>query len=192
MIKVGLTGGIGSGKTLVSKIFELLGVPIYNSDFEAKKLYVDDFDVKKKIIANFGNQIYFENGELNKKLLSKIIFSNSDALQKVNSIIHPALKKHFDNWVVKQNTKYIIKEAAILLESGAYKYLDKIIVVTAPETIRIERVIKRDNIDKNLVKERIKNQTKQEDVLNISNFEIINDGRKMILNQVLKIHKQLR
>ena len=190
MIKVGLTGGIGSGKTLVSKVFELLGVPIYNSDIEAKKLYMFDIEVKKQIINYFGSDVYFENGNLNKKFLSEIIFNNSEALKKINSIIHPEVKKHFNIWVKNQNSPYIIKEAAILYESGAYKSLDKIIVVTAPEIIRIERVVKRDNVKEKSVKERMKNQINQNEILKISDFEIINDGKKMILNQVLKIHKQ--
>jgi len=191
MIKVGLTGGIGSGKTIVSKVFEKLGVPIYNSDIEAKKLYISNIDVKEKIINNFGNKIYLKNGKLNKKLLSEIIFTNSDALQKINSIIHPAVKKHFDNWVENQNTTYIIKEAAILYESGAYKYLDKIIVVTAPEEVRIKRVMKRDSFDRVAVQKRIANQLNQKEILKISDFEIINNEKEMILNQILKIHKQL-
>ncbi len=191
MIKVGLTGGIGSGKTIVSKIFEQLGVPIYNSDIEAKKLYNTNSEVKNKIIKYFGNNAYFDNGALNKKLLAKIIFTNSEDLQKINSIIHPAVKKHFYQWLKKQNSNYIIKEAAILYESGAYKYLDKIIVVTSLEKIRIKRVMKRDNIDEKSVRERIYNQVNQKKLLKISDFEIINDEKTMILNQILKIHKQL-
>jgi len=191
MIKVGLTGGIGSGKTIVSKIFEYLGVPIYNSDYEAKKLYVTNIEVKEKIVNYFGSKAYFENGELNKKLISEIIFKNTEALKKINSIIHPEVKNHFNNWLKNQKTTYIIKEAAILYESGAYKHLDKVIVVTAPEKIRIKRVMKRDNTDKNSVKGRIKNQLNQKEILKISDFEIKNNEEEMVLKQVLEIHKQL-
>ncbi|MBN1251824.1 MAG: dephospho-CoA kinase [Bacteroidales bacterium] len=191
MIKVGLTGGIGSGKTFVSKIFKLLGAPVYNSDIEAKKLYTNNIIVKEKIISNFGSQIYFENGELNKQKLSEVIFSDKKSLQIINSIIHPAVKENFEMWLKTVKFPYIIKEAAILFESGAYKYVDKIILVTAPEHKRIERVIKRDNLDEKSVKERINNQLNQSELRKRSDFEIINDEKEMVLDQIIKIHNIL-
>lgn len=190
MIKVGLTGGIGSGKSYVAKVFSAMGIPVYNSDLEAKKLYLRD-DVRKQMILNYGAEVYLKSGAINKKHLSNIIFNNQDALLKVNSIIHPLVKEHFNTWLYEhKQSDYIIKEAAILFESGAFKFMDKIIGVTAPIELRIKRVIKRDHTDKNTVLNKINKQLPDEELIEKCNYLIINDGRA-ILPQILKIHETL-
>ncbi len=190
MIKVGLTGGIGSGKSYVAKIFSALNIPIYNSDLEAKKLYLRQ-DVRESIIANFGKSIYLPTGNIDKIRLAKIIFNDKKALNKINSIIHPLVKEHFNQWLEKhQQAPYIIKEAAILFESGAYKDMHKIIAVTAPLELRIERLIMRDHTDREIILKKISNQLRDKELIKKSDFNIIND-KKALLPQVLKIHKTL-
>jgi dephospho-CoA kinase len=190
MIKVGLTGGIGSGKSYVANIFSALGIPVYNSDLEAKKMYLRD-DVRKLMILNFGKDVYLKSGYINKNYLAKIIFNNKNALNKVNAIIHPLVKKHFDKWLEEhKQAAYIIKEAAILFESGAFKFMDKNIVVTAPLDIRIERVIKRDKTDKETILKKINKQLPDNELIEKCDFQIINYN-EALLPQVLKIHKTL-
>ena len=190
MIKVGLTGGIGSGKSYVANIFSALNIPVYNSDLEAKKLYLRK-DVRELMIANFGKSIYLPTGNIDKIRLAKIIFNDKKALNKINSIIHPLVKEHFNQWIEEQqHALYIIKEAAILFESGAYKDMHKIIVVTAPLELRIERVIKRDYTNGEIILKKISNQLSDKELIKKSDFNIINDN-KALLPQVLKIHKTL-
>ncbi|MDR3287199.1 MAG: dephospho-CoA kinase, partial [Prevotellaceae bacterium] len=143
MLKIGLTGGIGSGKTLVSKVFNTIGVPVFCADTEAKKIYADT-EVRNQIIDIFGNQIYINDTDVDKQLLASKIFSDKKLLEKVNNIIHPAVHKHFETWLTQQKSPYIIHEAAILFESGFDKFMDKIIVVNAPQDLRIARVMARD------------------------------------------------
>ena len=189
MIKIGLTGGIGTGKSYISLIFNAFNIPIYNSDIEAKKLYYND-DVKIEMITNFGNQVYLSTGKINKEYLSKLIFSDKNALKKINSIIHPRVKSHFLEWIKLNNTvPYIIKESAILFESGAYKHTDKIIVVTAPLDIRIKRVKTRDNITEEIVRKKISNQLSQSDLVKNSDFIIVNDEKQALLPQISKLHE---
>ena len=191
MIKIGLTGGIGSGKSFVSKIFTELGVPVYNSDIEAKKLYSRE-DIKKKMQENFGQEVYLSDGQINKVYLANIIFNDRKALNYVNSIIHPLVKEHFEQWMNKQNhAQYIIKEAAILFESGAYKEMDKIIAVTAPLELRIKRVIVRDKTDPKTILNKIEKQLSDEEIIKRSDFHIINNEQKALLPQILKIHEQI-
>ncbi|MEN8120639.1 MAG: dephospho-CoA kinase [Bacteroidota bacterium] len=189
MIKVGLTGGIGSGKSYVSLIFKALNVPVYDSDFEAKKLYFLD-DVKSEMVNSFGKQVYLSNGQINKVFLSKLIFNNKKALNKVNAIIHPRVKSHFSEWLKNYDeSPYIIKEAAILFESGAYEQLDKVMVVTAPEELRLSRVLARDSIDETLVKGKMDNQMAQSEMVKRSDFVIVNDQKQALLPQVDKLHQ---
>ena len=150
-------------------------------------------EIRKKLIGNFGNEIYLLNGEINKQKLSSIIFNNKNALTKVNSIIHPIVKKHFNNWL-KENKeeKYIIKEAAILFESGANKELDIIVTVFAPENIRIERVMQRDKILKEIVLQKIKNQLNEEEKIKLSNYVIYNDSKEFLIPQILKLDTVLK
>ena len=189
MIKIGLTGGIGTGKSYISLIFNAFNIPIYNSDIEAKKLYYND-DVKEEMKTNFGNQVYLSTGEINKEFLSELIFNDKNALEKINSIIHPRVKSHFSEWIKLNNTAhYIIKESAILFESGAYKQTDKIIVVTAPLDIRIKRIKARDNITEKIINKKINNQLSQSELIKNSDFIIVNDEKQALLPQISKLHE---
>jgi dephospho-CoA kinase len=191
MIKVGLTGGIGSGKTTVSLIFEKLGIPVFNADNEAKKVIHSDENVKQEIIKLFGKEIYLETGELDRSKMASVVFSNKKALEQLNAIVHPAVKNSFDNWVKLQQTHYIVKEAAILFESGSYKEMDQIITVTAPVELRVTRVVSRDKINQEQINQRIANQIADEERISKSNFIVVNDDKNLIIPQILKIHMQL-
>jgi len=190
MITVGLTGGIGSGKTTVAKTFEALGVPIYIADEEAKLLMVKSKVIKRKLIALFGEKAYVDN-KLNKPFLSQAIFNNRDLLEQMNAIVHPRVGRHFYKWIAKQKTPYIIKEAAILFENGSYKHYDYIITVIASKPIRIQRVIERDNTTKEKVLSIIKNQWDDAKKVEKSDFVIENNDLESTKKQVLAIHEKL-
>lgn len=190
MITVGLTGGIGSGKTTIAKSFEALGIPIYIADDEAKKLMNTSKVLKRKLTALFGESAYLNN-ELNRSFLAKAIFNDKALLKKMNAIVHPKVGAHFIKWKNKQKAPYVIKEAAILFENGSYKNYNYIITVTAPEKIRIERVLKRDNASVEKVKAIIANQWKDELKIKLSDFVIVNTNLKTTKNEVLKTHKKL-
>ena len=188
---VGLTGGIGSGKTTVAKIFKSLGVPIFNSDVEAKNILNTDVKVIQQVVAEFG-EIY-SDGKLNTKKMAELVFNNPTALEKLNKIIHPKVAVSFIEWVKKNNSApALIKEAAILIESGAYKELDKIILVTAPEEIRIQRVINRDNVSAEKVESRMKAQLLDEEKKEFADFTITNDEVQLLIPQVLEVSKKLK
>ncbi|WP_163401108.1 dephospho-CoA kinase [Flavobacterium fluviatile] len=187
---IGLTGGIGSGKTTIANFFAEAGVPVYIADNEAKKI-MQSKPVISEIKAVFGDFL-FENEVLNRAKLAEIVFNNSEKLNQLNSIIHPAVKKDFEKWLQKnKNYEYIIYEAAILFESGRYKDCDIIITVTAPEEIRIERVINRDKTSREQVLSRMKMQWKDEERILKSNFVITNDNLKKAKEEVVKILKIL-
>lgn len=191
MHKVGVTGGIGSGKTLVCEVFKRLGIPVYNADNEAKNILNSNTEVRKSIENYFGQDIY-ENNSLNKKKLAEIIFNNKEAIQKINSIVHPVVRQNFIDWCKQYEDKtYVIEEAAILFESGAYKELDYTINVFAPEQIRIQRVIERDKATIEDVKNRMQNQMNDDERVKLANFTIINDGTRMIIPQILEIHSKI-
>ncbi len=192
MLKTGITGGIGSGKTTVCKIFEILGIPVYYADDKAKYLMVNDKDLVKNIISVFGEKSYLKNGELNRKYIADIAFKNKRKLEELNKAVHPAVKRDFENWVNEQEAPYIIKEAALLFETGSYKDLDFNILVTAPLDIRIKRVMMRDNIDKESVLARVNNQMPEEDKMKLADFVIYNDERHSLIQQVLDLNKKLR
>ena len=189
MLIVGLTGGIGSGKSTVAKVFEKLGIPVYTADEHAKELMLTD-EVKDQIIDAFGEDSY-SDGELNRTFLADKVFKDEDALSKLNSIVHPAVRRHHKSWTKEQDAPYTIREAAILYESGSHKDCDFVISVTAPEELRLERVVKRDDADVDQVRSRMKNQWSQEKKDKLADFVIINDGDQMILPQIIEIHKEL-
>lgn len=192
MLKVGITGGIGSGKSTVCKVFELLGIPVYYADDEAKKLLDSEPDVKSKIIQLLGKSLFDEKGVIDRKALATIVFNDKAKLEQLNSIVHPAVARHFEAWLNKNAAaKYIIKEAAILFESGAYKAVDKVITVAAPLELKIARVIQRDKTSRELVEQRIKSQMSDEEKIKHSQFVIYNDERELLIPQILRIHKEL-
>ena len=187
---VGLTGGIGSGKTTIANFFKELGVPIYIADTEAKALMNRSKVIKRKLIALFGDNAY-QNGKLNRDFLSKQIFNDKDLLQKMNAIVHPKVASHFKRWVKKQEAPYVISEAAILFENGSYKKYDYIITVTAPEEVRLKRVMSRDNSSKEKVKSVMNNQWKDEEKIKLSDYVIQNINLEEAKAQVLQIHQNL-
>lgn len=187
---VGLTGGIGSGKTSVAKMFAELGVPVYIADVEAKLLMNRSKVIKRKLIALFGEEAYVGK-ELNRPYLASQIFNNKDLLLKMNAIVHPKVASHFNRWVKKQDSLYCIKESAILFENGNNKHCDFVITVIAPENVRIERVVKRDNSNPKKIKAIIKNQWKDEDKVKLSHFVIDNINLNDTLAQVSEIHKNI-
>lgn len=190
MIKVGLTGGIGSGKTLVSEIFIHLGVPVFNADFEAKRILNSDHELIQLLKSNFGD-IYVQN-KLNREKLASIIFNDQDALKKINSLVHPRVRERFKKWSENQlQASYILEEAAILFESNVHKELDLTINVHADELIRIDRVVKRDKTNIEAVKSRMKNQLSDFDRIKLADYTIYNNGNKMLLPQVLDIHYKI-
>ncbi len=192
MIKVGITGGIGSGKTTVCKVFELLGVPVYYTDDEAKKILDSNKEVKFNIQNAFGSDVLNNEGEIDKKKLASTVFSNKEKLEKLNSIVHPAVRAHFENWSrFFLSQKYILKEAAILYESGAYKMVDKVIMVTAPLELRINRAMQRDKVTREQVEQRISKQLSDEEKIRRSLFVIHNDEKQLLIPQILDIHNQL-
>ena len=190
MIKVGLTGGIGSGKTTVARVFELLKIPVYYADIEAKKILNNNLIVKNKIITKFGN--IYVNGEINREKLAKIVFNNKNALDYLNKIVHPAVINHYENWcILHKSEKYTIKEAAILFESGSYTQMDKLVSVIAPVKIRINRVVKRDNTSVQKVKDRIKTQWTDNKKTDLSDFVIKNNDKNLLIPQIIKIHNHI-
>ncbi|WP_426485599.1 dephospho-CoA kinase [Flavobacterium sp. 2] len=187
---IGLTGGIGSGKTTVANYFKEMGVPVYIADDGARTVMQSDA-VIKEIKETFGEAL-FENDILNRAKLADIVFNNADKLAQLNAIVHPAVKKDFELWLLNHRDKeYVIYEAAILFESGRYKDCDSIITVTAPEEIRIERVLKRDNTTREQVLSRMQMQWKDEDRISKSNFVINNVNLKIAREEVVKILKIL-
>lgn len=188
---IGLTGGIGSGKTTIARLFEAEGIPVYISDDEAKKIMLSPIAIEK-VKEEFGDKV-IGNGQIDRKVLAEIVFNNPDQLKKLNSIVHPLVKKHFDEWVSKNsNYPFIVKEAAILFESGSYKYCDKIITVTASEEARIERVVKRDHIKREEVLQRMKNQISEKERIERSDFVIYNEDKTLAKEQFLQILKKLK
>ncbi len=191
MLKVGLTGGIGSGKTTVAKIFTSLGVPVYFADIEARNLMQNSESLIQLIKNNFGEETYLGN-ELNRKFLAEIVFKNEAKLRKLNQIIHPAVHRHFEEWIAKQQeTDYLVEEAALLYETGAWKFFDYTMLVIAPIDKRIERVMKRDGVGEEEVQNRILAQLPDEEKIPNSNFIIFNDDQNMVLNQVLAFHEKM-
>lgn len=194
MLKVGITGGIGSGKTTVCNMFQQLGIPIYFADDRAKYLMQHEHYLIDQIKKNFGAEVY-ENGQLNRKLLAEKVFNNPQQLVLLNSLVHPAVFRDTERWVEEQQINklpYVIKEAALLVETGTYKALDKLIVVSAPIAERVNRVAERDHADTDEIMARMRNQLPEEEKLKLADFVINNTSTIEYLHQqVLKIHEQL-
>ena len=186
---IGITGGIGSGKSLVSELFSSLGYPSYNSDKEAKRLYITP-EIKKEVISIFGEGIYSGN-VLNKAVLASKAFSNKILLEKLNQLIHPAVGVHFQNWLEEQDSNLVFKEAAVLIESGAYKSCNVIITVSAPESLRIARVMSRDGVSETEVKARMDKQLSDKEREYYADWVILNDETNSVIKQVMKIREAL-
>ena len=191
VLSVGLTGGIGSGKTTVAHVFETLGIPVYYADTEAKRIMNEDAELKEAIIKNFGSASY-KKGELDRAYLSQIVFNDSYRLDVLNSLVHPATIRDADLWMKNQNSPYVIKEAALLFESGAAGHLDYVIGVYAPSEMRIKRVMQRDGVSREEILKRIKSQMDENIKMKLCDFVITNDESELVVSQVLKIHEQLR
>jgi dephospho-CoA kinase len=191
-LQIGITGGIGSGKSLVCKIFRVLGVPTYDADSRAKNLMTTDGILVDQIKKEFGSLSYNSEGALNREFLSSSIFSQPDKLEKLNSFVHPRVAVDFKQWTEsKAGCKYVLKEAALLFESGSYLALDKIILVTAPETMRIKRVLVRDKHRTQVdVESIIRNQLQEEEKKMKADYIIRNDEQELILPQVLELHER--
>lgn len=190
MIKVGVTGGIGSGKTLICKVFERLGAPVFYADQEAKKILNQDQQVVQQIKNTFGAGIYDETG-INKATLADIIFNDDETLNKINNIVHPVVRSYFKKWLDKVNHPYAIEEAAILVETGAHNELDYTVLVYAPKELRISRTMQRDGSTREHIESRMKNQMPDEEKFKKVNYVIYNDNSRMVIPQVLEIHEQL-
>lgn len=192
MKKIGITGGIGSGKSTVCKVFELLGIPVYYADIEAKKI-LDVDATKAELIHYFGNSIVNEEGTINRKKMAEIVFNDKAKLEKLNSVIHPAVAKHFENWCkIHTQEAFILKEAAILFESNAYKQVDITITVVAPTQLKVDRVVRRDNTTREEVLKRIENQMSDEEKIKRSDYIIYNDEQQLIIPQVIAIINKIR
>lgn len=192
MLKVGITGGIGSGKTTICKIFESLNIPIYYADDRAKNLMVNDRKLVEGIKDLFGENAYLENGSLNRERIGSIVFSDKEMLAKLNALVHPAVRLDGENWFQEQAGKpYALKEAALHFESGGYKLMDKMITVFAPEVMRIERVMQRDNTTAEAVKARIDKQLPDSNKVELADFVIYNDGTQSLIKQVMNVHQAL-
>ena len=191
MIKVGITGGIGSGKSVVCSVFDKLGIPVFSADNAAIALMEKNQLVKTRLIALLGNDIYLKNGALDRKKMAGIIFNDQIVLRKVNEIVHPAVRNEFNSWAEKQTSVYVVQEAAILFESGQTGFFDKIVLVIAPLEMRIERVMQRDNTTRDKVLERMKNQWPDTKKIEQSDFVVLNDNSAMVLPQILEIHQKL-
>jgi len=187
---VGLTGGIGSGKTTVAKMFGELGVPIYIADVEAKGVIRRSKIIKQQLITLFGKKAYSQE-ELNRPYIAAKIFKNESLLSQMNAIVHPKVRAHFKRWVKRQESQYIIYEAAILFEHDGHKQCDYVITVTAPKKERFKRILERDDVTKEHIKSVMSNQWPDEKKIELSDFIIENKSLKKTLKKVEKIHKQI-
>lgn len=194
ILQIGITGGIGSGKSLVTRIFSLLDIPIYDADTAAKKLMVTDEVLIFKIKNSFGEAAYFENGDLNRSYLAKNVFEDKGNVDLLNSLVHPRVGEDYQNWIEQQKTSpYVIKEAALLYESGSYQQLDKIIAVYAPEEVRIARTLKRDpQRSRDQVLAIIHKQLDDVEKMEKADFVIYNDDTQLVIPQVLKLDQHFR
>jgi dephospho-CoA kinase len=190
MLKIGLTGGIGSGKSTAAKVFEVLGIPVYYADDAAKQLMNAEGPLKQQIQKIFGATAY-RNGQLDRKYVADIVFKKPDKLQLLNALVHPATINDAQKWMQRQHTSYAIKEAALIFESGAQQQLDYVIGVYAPTPLRIQRTMQRDGITREEVIARISKQLDETSKMQLCDFVIINDEEQMLIPQVVEVHRKL-
>jgi len=189
-MKLGITGGIGSGKTSVCKVFNVLGIPVFSADPEAREIMDNERNIRRAINEIVGKNIY-SGGKLNRMELASLIFNDMDLLEKVNSLVHPIVFEHFNRWAEKQTTPYVIMEAAILFESGASKLVDRVATIVAPVEERISRVTRRNKLNRDQVMERIKNQMTDDQRIKMSDYVINNSENDMIIPVILRINEDL-
>lgn len=190
VFRLGITGGIGSGKTSVCKVFEVLRVPVFSADREAREIMENDDGIIGKLNSITGKNLY-RNGNLDREELARLIFNDNNLIEKVNSLVHPAVFDRFREWSLNQMAPYVIMEAAILFESGASKFMDRVATVVAPVEQRIERVILRNKLTREQIMDRIKNQMDDETRIKLSDYTINNSENDMILPIILKIHNDI-
>jgi len=189
-LKVGLTGGIGSGKTTVAKIFSTLGIPVFDADTAAKNIMNESEELKQKIVEAFGEAAY-SNGILNRKYISGIVFNDPLKLEQLNAIVHPVTISMAETWFAKQRTHYVIKEAALMFEAGASAGLDFIIGVSAPQHLRIQRTMQRDKVTREEVLARMNRQIDETMKMKLCDFVLINDEQQLLVPQVVALHEKL-
>jgi len=190
MLKIGLTGGIGSGKSTVAQLFEIMGIPVFYADDEAKKIYDENEELKNLVIKHFGKESYTA-GKLNRSYISSVVFNDKEKLDLLNSLIHPATMKLGEEWMNKQTSPYAIHEAALIFEASVNTRLDYVIGVSAPEELRIERAMKRNNASRADVSKRISLQMNEEEKLKGCDFVLVNDEQQLLIPQVLALHDKL-
>ena len=190
MLRVGLTGGIGSGKSTVAKIFEVLGIPVYYADDAAKHIMNTDEELKKDIIQHFGKESYI-NDQLNRPYIAALVFNDKEKLELLNSLTHPATIRDANRWMQQQTSPYTIKEAALIFESGSAQHLDFVIGVFTPLPLRTKRIMERDHITKEEVQQRMSRQIDEEIKMRLCDRVIVNDEQQLVTTQVLQIHEQL-
>ena len=188
MLKIGLTGGIGSGKSTVARIFEVLGIPVYYADEAARRIMNTDQQLRKDLLRYFGEQT-FRDGRLDRAYLASVVFNDKQKLDLLNSLTHPATIRDANRWILQQTSPYIVKEAALLFESGADKYLDFVIGVFAPEEMRVERVMRRDGVSREEVLQRLLRQMEEKEKMNRCDTIVTNDEQQLLVPQVLKLHE---
>lgn len=191
MLLVGLTGGIGSGKSTVCDVLRVLGTPIFDADAAGKRLLAEDVALQQAVIERFGAGVY-PGGTLDKKALAAIVFHDTEALAALNALVHPAVRKAFKAWAAEQQAPYVVMESALLADTGGHGHFDKVVVVTAPEPLRIARVMRRDGVGEEAVRARLRNQVGEEERLRIADFVIVNDDTQLVIPQVLAIDRALR
>jgi dephospho-CoA kinase len=189
-MKIGITGGIGSGKTTVSRVFSVLGIPVFSADSEARRLMNSDKEIIEKVRLIAGKDVY-SSGSLNNTELARIIFNNKKLLKEINSIVHPAVLENFKIWTKSVSSAYVIMEAAILFESGASELVDRKVLVVAPVEERIARIVHRNNLTRKEVLDRIKNQMDDKEKIKLSDYIIYNSENEMIIPSILKIHEEI-
>ncbi len=190
MLHVGLTGGIGSGKSTITQIFELLNIPVYNSDLAAKKIMNENHEVRSKIIELIGKESY-SGSNINRSFISEKVFNNNTLLQKLNQIVHPMVYKDYDHWAKVQNSDYVVKESALLLDTLPYQKVDQIVVVFSPLALRIKRVMTRDNLSFEETTLRISKQRPDKEFIEAADYIIVNDLQHSLISQVQNIHLEL-
>lgn len=188
MLKIGITGGIGSGKSIVAKVFEHLDIPVYNADTAAKSLMENDPALRASITELFGPEAYL-NGTLNRSFISALVFKDSRLLAALNALVHPATIQYGNEWMNRKTAPYVIKEAALIFESGTQNELDYVIGVYAPQALRIHRVMQRDTVTREQVMQRMANQLDESLKMKLCDFVVVNDDQQLVLPQVLALHQ---